>query len=93
MLDTLKEHLKTAGKKADDAGKWLAVIEPVSPFNEKGMLTALITAAGLVSVALLAGLGLAAMTILLLALGFILLILTRVFGVEFDMDPSDFMNF
>lgn len=93
MFDTIKEGFKSAGKAADKAGKFLTVIEPVSPYNRKGILTALITAAGLISVTLLAGVGLAAMTILLMALGIILLILTKVFGVEFDLDPDQFMRF
>ncbi len=93
MFDKIKEQLKSTTQKAKEATKALVVIEPIPPYNEKGMLTALITAAGLISVTLLAGVGLATLTILLLALGLILLILTRVFGVEFDMDPAEFMRF
>lgn len=93
MFETIKEHMKNAGKQVDIAGKMLAVIEPVSPYNKKGVLTALITAAGLISITLLAGVGLMSMVILLMALGLILLILTRVFGVEFDMSPEDFLRF
>lgn len=93
MFETIKEHLKSVGKQADKAGKMLTVIEPISPYNRKGYLTALITAAGLISITLLAGVGLMSMAILLLALGLILLILTRVFGVEFDMPPEDFLRF
>jgi hypothetical protein len=90
MFDTFKDQLT---KKAKEAERWLTLVEPVPPHNDKGMLTALITAAGLISITLLAGVGLCAMTILLLALGLVLLILSRVFGVEFDMDPQDFMRF
>ncbi len=93
MFEKIKEQLKSTGAKAKEASKALTIIEPMPPYNQKGMLTALITAAGLISVTLLAGVGLVSLTILLLALGLILLILTRVFGVEFDMDPAEFMRF
>ncbi len=93
IRENVKESFRSAGSAADKAGKFLAVIEPVSPYNRKGLLTALITAAGLISVTLLAGVGLAAMTLLLMSLGIILLILTRVFGVEFDFDPEQFMKY
>ena len=93
MFDQIKEKLKSAGKRAEEAGQWLMVIEPVPPFNSKGMVTALITAASMISVTLLAGVGLATLLILLLSLGMILLILTQIFGIEFDVDPNDFMRF
>lgn len=94
MIDRIKEKIKAAGQKAESAGKWLTVIEPVSPYNKKGMLTALITAAGLISVTLLAGVGLATLLVLLVCLGMILLILAKVFGVEFDMNPEEmFRNY
>ena len=93
MLDSIKDMLKNAGERADEAGKWLAVIEPLPPYNGKGMVTALITAAGLISTALLAGVGLTALLVLLTALGLIMLILTRVFGLELDMTPEEFFHF
>jgi hypothetical protein len=93
VFDSFKDMMANAGEKAGEAGKWLTVIQPVPPYNDKGMVTALITAAGLICTALLAGVGLSALLVLLLSLGLILLVLTRVFGLELDMAPEDIFHF
>lgn len=78
---------------ASEMSEALMVLEPVPPFGGKGMVTVLITTAGLISVALLGGLGLVSMMVLLVALGLIFLILAKVFGIDFEIDPNEIFGF
>ncbi|MHA1570105.1 MAG: hypothetical protein ACTSXZ_11605 [Alphaproteobacteria bacterium] len=93
ILDTLRSFFDSASDNATAMTEALMVIEPVSPFGGRGMITVLVTTAGLISVALLGSLGLVSMMVLLVCLGLIFLILSKVFGIDFEVDPSDIFGF
>ena len=87
--DQLHEIYEKATGQTREMTEALMVISPVAPYADKGMVTVLVTAAGLISIALLGGVGLVSMAILLVALGLIFMILSSVFGITFDVDPAD----
>jgi len=89
----ITEKIKQARERAREAGKYLMVIEPMPPFNQKGLTTALITAASLISIVMLAGVSLVSLAILLTAMALILLILTRILGIDLDLNPEDIFRY
>ncbi len=89
LFDRMRAFFSQANDDAVDLSEALVLFEPVPPFAKRGMITVLITAAGLISITLLGGLGLVSMMVLLVTLGLIFLILSKVFGIDFDMNPSD----
>ena len=93
FFNDIGEKLRGMMGKVKEKGQFLMVVEPVHPYNNKGMVTALITAAGLISVAILAGVSLVSLAVMLAALGLILLILTRVFGVDLNFNPEDIFGY
>jgi hypothetical protein len=89
LIDRVRDLMHRAADQAGEVGEALMVIEPTPPYGGRGAATVLITAAALISIALLGGVGLASMIIMLLALGIIFMILSAVFGISFDMDPAE----
>ncbi len=93
LIDKLKKFFDGAKDRAGEIGKALVLFEPEAPFRGRGGVTVLITAASLISVAILGGVTLAGLVILLICLSMILLILTRVLGIDFDVSPEDIFGF
>jgi hypothetical protein len=93
VFDRVRDLFHRAANQAQEMSEALMVIEPVAPYGGKGLASALITAAGLISIALMGGVGLAALVILLLALGIIFMILSGVFGISFDVDPAEVLRY
>ncbi len=93
IISRVREIFDRTTKQASEVSEALAVIEPVPPFGGRGTVTVLLTGAALLSIALLGGVGLTAMVIMLIALGIIFLILTNVFGISFDVDPSEVFRY
>jgi hypothetical protein len=89
LFDRVRDLLGKASHEAGEMSEALMVLEPVPPYGGKGVVTVLITAASLISIALLGGVGLMALAILFVALGIIFLILSSVFGISFDLDPAE----
>jgi len=93
FIDRIRGMYSRVSDHATDMSEALMVIEPVPPFGNRGLLTVLVTTASLISIALLGSMGLAAMVMLLIALGLILLILANVFGIDFDLDQSEIFRY
>jgi len=93
VIDRIRSLFEKAAEDADELSQALMVIEPAPPFGGRGMVTVLVTTAGLISIALLGGLGLVSMLVLLVALGLIFMILSKVFGINFDVDPNEIFGF
>ncbi|MCZ7582449.1 MAG: hypothetical protein M5R36_03435 [Deltaproteobacteria bacterium] len=69
------------------------LFEPEAPFRGKGMVTVLVTSASLITVAILGGVSLACLLVLLLCLSMIMLILTRVLGIDLDLAPEEIFRY
>jgi hypothetical protein len=89
LFDKVRSFFDRTSETAGEFSEALMVIEPVPPFAKRGMMTVLITAAGLISIALLGGLGLVSMMVLLVTLALIFLILSKVFGIDFEVNPGE----
>ena len=79
--------------RAEQLGKALVLFEPEPPFRGKGMLTVLVTSASLITVTILGGVSLTCLLVLLLCLSMIMLILTRVLGIDFNLAPEDIFGY
>jgi len=93
FINRLRSFFEHTTDNAVAMSEALMVLDPVPPFGGRGMATVLITGAGLISIALLSGLGLVSMLVLLVTLGLIFLILAKVFGIDFDVDPNEIFGF
>ncbi|HPM78925.1 MAG TPA: hypothetical protein PK961_17690 [bacterium] len=93
LFQKIRSFFDRTTENAEAMNEALMVIEPVPPYGGRGMVTVLITAAGLISIALLGGMGLVSMMVLLITLALIFLILAKVFGISFDMDPTEIFGF
>ena len=93
MFEKFFEFIEEAKDKAGDVGKALILFQPEPPFRDKGMITVLVTSASLITISILGGVTLASLLILLVALSCIMLILTRILGIEFDVNPEDIFGF
>ncbi len=93
MFDKFYKFLDDAREKAGDVGKAVILFEPEPPFRDKGMITVLVTSASLIAITILGGVTLASLLILLVALSCIMLILTRILGIDFDVNPEDLFGF
>jgi hypothetical protein len=89
LFDKVRSFFDRTGETANEVSQALVLFEPVAPFAKRGAVTVLITAAGLISIALLGGLGLVSMMVLLVTLALIFLILSKVFGIDFDVNPGE----
>ena len=93
MFDSIQDLFASTRDKAEEIGKALILFEPEAPFRGRGALTVLVTTASLITVAILGGVSLAGLAILLICLAMIMLILTRILGVDFDVAPEDIFGF
>ncbi|MBZ0272457.1 hypothetical protein K8I61_10495 [bacterium] len=93
ITDAIREMLGETGKKARDIGKALVLFEPEPPYRGRGLLTVLVTSASLITIAILGGVSLAVLLVLLVCLSLIMLLLTRVMGVDITAAPEDIFGF
>lgn len=87
------DFVDQAKGKVEDVSRALVLFEPEAPFRGRGLLTVLVTTASLISVTILGGVTLSSLLVLLLALALIMLILTRVLGIDFDVSPEELFGF
>ncbi|MDP8225453.1 MAG: hypothetical protein P9L99_18985 [Candidatus Lernaella stagnicola] len=93
LFDRVRDLFDKASENVTEVSDALMVIEPVPPYGGRGAVTVLITGAALLSMALVSGVGLVSMVIMLMALAIIFMILTNVFGISFDVDPSEIFRY
>lgn len=89
----LSDFFDQAREKARQVSRSLVLFEPEPPFRGRGLLTVLVTTASLITVTILGGVTLSSLLVLLLALALIMLILTRVLGIDFDVAPEEIFGF
>ncbi|MCL4235584.1 MAG: hypothetical protein KJ042_13805 [Deltaproteobacteria bacterium] len=89
----LSDFFDQAREKARQVSRALVLFEPEAPFRGRGLLTVLVTTASLITVTILGGVTLSSLVVLLLALALIMLILTRVLGIDFDVAPEEIFGF
>ncbi|MCC6158980.1 MAG: hypothetical protein IT350_13105 [Deltaproteobacteria bacterium] len=89
----LSDFFDQARDKARQVSRALVLFEPEPPFRGRGLLTVLVTTASLITVTILGGVTLSSLVVLLLALALIMLILTRVLGIDFDVAPEEIFGF
>jgi hypothetical protein len=93
ISETFSNLFGGAKDKAREISKALILFEPEAPFRGRGLVTVLVTTASLISITILGGVTLSALLILLLCLSMIMLILTRVLGIDFDFAPEDIFGY
>jgi len=88
LLSNLRKRARDFLAQNDPDGLWLSLLKPKPPFNRGALVPALVSAASLVTIAILAGVTLAALIVLLLALFLITIILSKVMGVDLEILPD-----
>lgn len=94
-LDGVVRQLRSVGDALWDEVRVTGVVSllaPVPPFNASPILSPAVAVGGLIAVVLLSGLAVTATGALLGALLLLYLVLERVFGLSFQMDPFGMLH-
>ena len=65
-----------------------SLVTPRAPFHRGSLVSALVASASLISVAILAGMGIAALLVLLASLFLVSVVLVKVLGVDLELFPG-----
>jgi hypothetical protein len=86
MADWWRSVFDAVGAEARGQG-WLALLQPVSPFNRPAFLAPAVTVGALLTFLLLSGVAVASLGALLTALIALYLLVVQVFGVSLELHP------
>ena len=84
IYDQAKQLIATVREESRERG-FLALVEPVAPFNRSRLLLPLVIAGSLLSLVFLSGLAIGACAALFTALVGLYLLLSEVFGVSLEL--------